>query len=261
MGLLITSKANPQIKKAKALLRRSGREKWGQFLVEGVRLTEEAVQSSSVEVVYHTGKLLESSRGESLLNGAREKGISVVECSEQVLGEISDTVTSQGVVAVVSKPHWERNPSGLVVVADELKDPGNMGTLFRTALAAGAAGLILTPGCVDPYNSKVVRASMGGVLKLPHWQMGQVEAVQFLNGVGFQIAVADLVDSQDYFSASFCPNVALVIGNEAHGVSGSFREAAHLRVRIPMFGPMESLNASVAAGILLYEIARQHRAR
>lgn len=256
---MITSKANPQIKKAKSLLRRSGRDKWGQFLVEGVRLTEEAVSGSSVETVYYTAKLLDSSRGKQLLAHARTAGIPTVECSEEVLGEISDTVTTQGVVAVVNKHRWPRRLSGLIVVADELQDPGNLGTLFRTALAAGASGLILTPGCVDPYNSKAVRASMGGVLKLPHWQLDLAATVKVLKEAAFQIAVADLVDSQDYFSVTFGPKVALVIGNEARGPSKLLRDAADLRVRIPLFGPMESLNASVAAGILLYEIARQHR--
>ncbi|MGI6147858.1 MAG: RNA methyltransferase [Firmicutes bacterium] len=256
---MITSKANSQIKKAKALLRRSGREKWGQFLVEGVRLTEEAVGCAAVEVLYYTAKLLDTVRGEELLTAARARGIPIVECSEQVLAEMSDTVTPQGVVAVVNKPAWDFAPTGLIAVADELQDPGNLGTLFRTALAAGAAGLVLTPGCADPYNSKVVRASMGAVLKLPHWEMGVEEIAGMAEAAVFQLVVADLVDSQDYFAVRFAPNVALVIGNEAHGPSARLREKAHVRVKIPLFGPMESLNASVAAGILLYEVARQHR--
>ena len=102
---LITSKANSQIKKAKALLRRSGREKWGQFLVEGVRLTEEAVGCAAVEVLYYTAKLLDTVRGEELLTAARARGIPIVECSEQVLAEMSDTVTPQE-WCVVNKPAW-----------------------------------------------------------------------------------------------------------------------------------------------------------
>lgn len=257
---MITSKANPQIKRAKTLLRRSGREEHRQFLVEGVRLAEEAVCSGAVEVLYYSQKLVDNERGRRLLQASREARVPIVECSEHVIAEISDTVTSQGVVAVVSKPDWECRLSGLVVVADGIQDPGNLGTLFRTALAAGASGLIVTPGCVDPYNPKAVRASMGGVLKLPHWQMSISEAVTALRRGGMQIVTADLVDSQDYFSVRFPANVALVIGSEAHGPSKELREAADLKVRIPLLGPIESLNASVAAGILLYEIARQQLA-
>lgn len=255
---MITSKANPQIKMAKTLLRRSGRDKAGMYLVEGVRLTEEALRACTVETLFYSSRLLDSPRGAALLDEACGRGVEHLECSEQVLSEISDTVTTQGVVAVVKKESWKQTFSGLVVVADEIRDPGNLGTLFRTAVAAGATGIILTPGCVDPYNSKVVRASMGGVFRLPHWEIPADQGVQFLGEAGVDIVVADIVDSQHYFAVEFPANVALVIGNEARGPSPIWSQNAAQRVKIPLYGEMESLNASVAAGILLYEIARQH---
>ena len=255
---VITSKGNPQIKKAKTLLRRSGRDKEGLFLVEGVRLTEEAVSSGLVEVAFYSPKLLESPRGEELLGKVQAAGIQAVACSASVLAEISDTVTSQGVVAVVRKPTWKWELSGLIIVADQIRDPGNLGTLFRTAVAAGAKGMLLTTGCVDPYNNKVVRASMGGIFHLPHAIFGGGQVVKMLQEAGFQIVVADLTDSETYFAAHYAQDVALVIGNEAHGPSSELRQAADVRVKIPLLGEMESLNASVAAGILMYEIVRQH---
>lgn len=255
---MITSKANPQVKKVKTLLRRSGRDKAGLFLVEGVRLTEEALSSDLVEAVYYSPKLLENPRGQELLEAARTAGIQEVACSAPVLEEISDTVTSQGIVAVVRKPSWQWELSGLIIIADQIRDPGNLGTLFRTAVGAGAEGMLLTTGCVDPYNSKVVRASMGGIFRLPHALFDGEQVVQMLKEAGIQIVVADLIDSQTYFAAHYAQNVALVIGSEAHGPSPEFLQAADLKVKIPLVGEMESLNASVAAGILMYEIVRQH---
>ena len=180
------------------------------------------------------------------------------ECTEQVLSELTDTVNSQGVVAIVHKPTWPMKTQGVLLVADEIQDPGNMGTLLRTAVGAGVSGLLVVDGSVDLYNPKVLRASMGAIFHLPHWFFSRDAALELLATSGSTLVVADLVDAKDYWDVAYPQNLAVVIGNEARGVHPEFRDRANLRVKIPLIGPVESLNASVAAGVLLYEILRQN---
>lgn len=254
---LISSKNNEQIKWLKKLRQRKFRDQENAYYVEGVRLTEEAVRSGLVTRLYFTSRLLTSERGERLLKQAQAHNVSIVECTESVFSEIADTVNTQGVLAVVKKQGWPLTLEGLLVVADEIQDPGNMGTLCRTAAAAGASGIIVTTGSVDPYNPKAVRSSMGGIFHLPVWLIDAAEAVQALQKNNVPIVAADLEQAVDYFSVTFPETMALVIGNEARGVSELMRANAQMRVKIPLLGAVESLNASVAAGILLYEIVRQ----
>ncbi|NLJ75068.1 MAG: RNA methyltransferase [Firmicutes bacterium] len=254
---LITSKNNDQIKWIKKLNQRKFRVQERAYYVEGVRLTEEAVCSGSATSLFFTSRLLSTKRGKNLLERAQAQGVRLTECTESVFSEITDTVNSQGVLAIVRKRHWPFVLKGLLVVADEIQDPGNMGTLCRTAVAAGASGLIVTSGSVDPYNPKAVRSSMGGILHLPIWSMDGEEAVQVLEENNVPIIAADLEQAVDCFNASFPQTLALVVGNEARGVSELMLTHAQMRVKIPLLGPVESLNASVAAGILLYEIVRQ----
>ncbi|HHY09675.1 MAG TPA: RNA methyltransferase [Firmicutes bacterium] len=255
----ITARTNEQVKLVKRLQRRKHREQTGLFSIEGVRIVEEALPTGLIRTLFFSPKLLESGRGESLLKKALAADFPVYECTEDVLGEMSQAVSAQGVLAVVEKPKWEFVPKGLFVVADEIQDPGNMGALIRTSLAAGAAGLIVTEGSVDLYNPKVIRATMGAVFYLPHWLYRRKEAVKVLKEGGIPIVAADLVNAKDYYTVRYPQNMAVVIGNEARGVNRLFLKEASDTVKIPLIGPVESLNASVAAGILLYEILRQQR--
>ncbi len=254
----ITSRQNEQIKWAKRLQNKKYRDQERLFCLEGVRIVEEALAIGLVQSLFFTERLLTTPRGQELLNQAQKLDISLWECTEQVLSELTDTVSSQGVVAIVGKPIWPLHPQGLLLVADEIQDPGNMGTLLRTAVGAGVQGLLVVDGCVDLYNPKVLRSSMGAILHLPHWFLSRDAILQLVASKRIALVVADLVDAEDYWAVSYPLNLAVVIGNEARGVHPSFRKHADLRVRIPLAGPVESLNASVAAGVLLYEILRQN---
>lgn len=257
-GVKIASRQNERIREAKKLSQKKYRDQRGRLLVEGVRLVEEALAASLVEQLFFTERLLASPRGQALVQWAQNGAVEAWECSEAALGELTDTVTSQGVVAVAHKPSWPVAIQGVVVIADEIQDPGNLGTLLRTAAAVGAQGLFVVKGSVDPYSPKVLRASMGAVFQLPHWLVEREELLRQLRKSQTSIVVADLQDADSFWNVTYPPQLAVVIGNEGRGVHPSFREQADLVVRIPLLGQVESLNASVAAGVLLYEILRQH---
>ena len=258
-GMKIVSRQNERIREAKKLAQKKYRDQMGLFVAEGVRLVEEALEASLVEQLFFAQRLLSSSRGQDLVQRAQARAVQVWECTDAVLSELTDTVHSQGVAAVVRKPSWPPPSCGMVVIADEIQDPGNMGALLRTAAAAGAQGLLVVKGSVDVYSPKVLRASMGAVFHLPHWMMERREVLEFLGSRETALVVADLEDAEDFWAVTYPRDLAVVIGNEGRGGHPSFRERADLVVRIPLAGQVESLNASVAAGVLLYEILRQHR--
>lgn len=258
-GDAITSRQNDRIRETKQLQQRKFRDQRGLFYLEGVRIVEEALATSLVETVFFTSRLTDTPRGEELVEKARLQGVSTFHCHESVLAELTDTVQSQGVVAVVKKPAWSPFCAGVMLIADEIQDPGNMGTLLRTAVGAGVSGLFVIEGSVDLYNPKVLRSSMGAIFHLPHWLTTRQEVLNLIKANSQTLVIADLANSENYWDIKYPRNVAVVIGNEARGVHQNFREEAPLRVRIPLVGPVESLNAPVAAGVLLYEILRQQK--
>lgn len=256
---IIQSRQNARIKDIRRLQQKKYRDQASLFCLEGVRLVEEALDTHLVEGLYFTERLLSLSRGANLVSQAEKQGVLVFQCAESVLSELTDTVNSQGVIAVAKKPTWSVVSEGLILVADEIQDPGNMGALMRTAVGAGVKGLFVVEGSVDLYNPKVLRSSMGAIFHLPHWFYSRQQILDLLNQTQSTLVVADLMDAADYWTVSYPQNLAVVIGNEARGVHESFCEKAALRVQIPLMGAVESLNASVAAGVLLYEILRQRR--
>jgi len=143
------------------------------------------------------------------------------------------------------------------MVANRLRDPGNLGTLIRLADAAGATAVVVTAGSVDPYNPKVVRATMGSIFHLPIGHVPSAEAITVLQRHGVRVLAADQRGAVDYREADFRPPVALVVGNEGEGLDPQWAAAATVRIRIPIYGRAESLNVAVAAGVLLYEARRQ----
>lgn len=256
---IITSRHNERIRDAKRLQQKKYRDLMGLFCLEGVRVVEEALATPYVEHLFFTQRLTESPRGSELVAWAEAKGVLTWQCSEGVLSELTDTVKSQGVVALVRKPTWPLICAGFLLIADEIQDPGNMGTLLRTAVGAGVEGLFVVEGSVDLYNPKVLRSSMGAIFHLPHWVLKRSQVIDLLRDNNSTLVIADLVEAEEYWSVSYPQNLAIVIGNEARGIHEKFRDKANIRVQIPLVGAVESLNAPVAAGVLLYEILRQRR--
>ncbi|MCK9905429.1 RNA methyltransferase, partial [Frankia sp. Cpl3] len=263
----ITSLQNPQIKRLQQLLERKGREASQTFLVEGVHLVEEALLSDSdvLTLVYDMERGIDSVC-ERALQTRGEQGIRLIAASAAVMAKLSETKSPQGIVAEVTqrKHVWEdwleqqKEQNFLVLLLDELQDPGNLGTIMRTAEAAGVDALVLGNGSVDLYNGKVVRSTMGALFRLPIFVTSLETAVQQLKEIGSRILVTTLSgQSVAYDEADYQGSVGIVIGNEARGVSSQLIAKASQSVHIPLYGKAESLNAAVAAGIMVYEARRQ----
>jgi TrmH family RNA methyltransferase len=253
---MITSTSNPRVKWVRALQsKRHAREEERAFVIEGVRLAREVVAAGlPVRLVLHTESL--DARGRGLANSLARLGAEVETVSEAVLAACSDTETPPGLLAVLPMPELALpDPLTLALVADGLADPGNLGTLLRTASAAGVQVLFLTEGTVDAFNPKVVRGAMGAHLRLPIVSVPASELPQRL--AGLRVWLAEARQGEPYDRVDWRPPSALVIGGEARGPQDSARALSPSLVHIPMQAGSESLNAAVAAAVILFEIARQ----
>jgi len=255
---MITSTSNSKVRLARALHRRRYRYTERRFLVEGVRLLEEVVKAGiSPAFILYTDELLDSQRGQTLLRDLRHLTDDVHQVTDQVLQAAADTVTPQGILAVVPFPELPAPPNPtLSLVIDGVHDPGNLGTLLRTADAAGVDHVILAPGAVDPYNPKVVRAGMGAHFRLPMTVAKDWPAIAPLV-TARSVWLADAAARRAYYDVDWTPPSALIIGGEAHGAGPEARRLATGRIAIPMAGAAESLNAAVAASVILFEARRQ----
>lgn len=264
----ITSVQNPLVKRLQLLLERKGREESGSYLVEGAHLVEEALKSGAdvTTVLYDSERELNSACRQALTN--LRPDVHVVAASEAVLAKLSETKSPQGIVAVVKKNQqdWEEwieqliqaKPDVLLLFLDEIQDPGNLGTILRTAEAAGVDGVVLGRGSVDLYNGKVVRATMGALFRLPVFTQALPITADQWRGKGGRLLCSTLREnSRSYDSVDYSGKVALVIGNEGRGVSEEMIARADELVHIPIYGQAESLNAAVAAGLLVYEARRK----
>jgi RNA methyltransferase, TrmH family len=271
----ITSKQNPLIRRFRRV--RAGDERHLVF-IEGIRLIEDALGAGAhFESVAYSTTLESSERGRHLqdrLLTVRCRGAFV---PQQVLEFMADTESPQGVVALVSRPFYELSDifteaPALILIADGLQDPGNLGTLIRTAEAAGASGILTTRNTVDPFNLKASRASMGSVFRLPTVTgLGREEIVTACQKQGVKIIATrsqskpkalleDVTKAQaihHYTEIDLTTPVAFVLGREASGVSEEIFGQADSFVHIPMADTVESLNVAAAATVLLYETARQ----
>ncbi len=253
---MITSLANEKVKLARSLHRRRGREKERLFIAEGVRLCEEAVRAGGIPaLLFYTPEVAAEERVKRLLQAFADVGRRGVAVSEEVMRAISDTKTPQGLLAIL--PIWEEPPKeGLLLIVDRLRDPGNLGTIFRSAWAAGVGQVVTTKGTVDIYSPKVVRGAMGAHFHLalaPDKRWKEIEPLLEER----QVLLAEARGEVAYHEVDWSRSSTLVIGGEAEGASEEANRLAHKRVYIPMPGGAESLNAAVAASIILFEAARQ----
>ena len=273
---MITSNQNSKIKLVRALLGRSKeRREAGAFVVEGVRLVEEAVKGNwKFEFALFDETLGE--RGKLQVEGLRLKGVEVEEVSASVMKSISETETPQGILAVLEFT----NPStssgqglpipqspNFILIPDQIRDPGNLGTLLRSAAASGVQAVLIPPETTDAFAPKVLRSGMGAHFKLPIHSMSweEIEKVVKPEGValsgeavskGLNVYVADM-DGHSYWETDLSKPIALIVGNEAEGVSESARKLANGKISIPMSDGTESLNAGVAGSVLMFEVMRQ----
>jgi TrmH family RNA methyltransferase len=247
------------------LHRRRGRERRGLALAEGVRLVEEALAAGiSIRGAAVSPALETTTRGKALKAALSERSIRLEEVTDADLETLADTEHPQGVAAVIEPKRWTLEDIRLVsgttlLVLDGVQDPGNVGTMLRTALGFGATGVVALKGTADLSNPKVIRSGMGASFRLPSVPASPDEFVAWSRLQRAQIWVADVSgESPDRWaprSADRAP-VALVVGNEGAGVSPPLQAAADRRIAIPLARGVESLNVAVAAGILLYEVTR-----
>jgi TrmH family RNA methyltransferase len=241
------------------LHQRKGRERRGLALAEGVRLVEEALAAGVVIRAAVLAPALEASpRGAALASALRARAARVEETDDRALAALAATEHPQGVLAVIEPRTWtldDIRPSRAVLVLDAVQDPGNVGTMLRTAWALGADGAVARPGTADLTNPKVLRASMGASFRLPALVAGPEEALDWLRRHGLVVWVA-AGDGEPVQRARPAGPVALVVGNEGAGVGPALAALAARRVTVPLRQGAESLNVGVAAGILLYEVLR-----
>lgn len=248
---VITSRENSTYKKTAKLLRKKSRDETGQFLLEGIKPLRDALEMGlMIEKIFACyGK-----EPEDWIPGEK-----LVFLERDLFEALSDTVHSQGIIAVVKRPRISGSDlmeaaKGPLIVLDQLRDPGNAGTIVRTAEAAGFCGILATAGTVDLYAPKVVRSAAGSLLRMPVLtDLRPEHLTELLREHGRKLVVTALEGARNCFEADLPRDAALVIGNEGSGVSSELLQAADLRVKIPMDGKIESLNAAVAAGILMYQ--------
>jgi TrmH family RNA methyltransferase len=258
---MITSVHNPKIQWVRRLQSRSRERHESQaFVVEGVRLVEEALHAGwQPSLVLYDSNLNE--RGMEVVQGFAGRGASVEEASPDVLQAASDTETPQGLMAVLPLPTTIL-PAQLdfVFIPDGVKDPGNLGSMLRSAASAGVDAILVPEATVDVYAPKVLRAAMGAHFRLPIVVTSWLEMGDILQRSGLRVYLAAAGSGTIYSQADFrCP-LAMVVGGEARGASSFAAGVAAELVHIPMPGGMESLNAAIAAALLLFEVVRQRRA-
>jgi TrmH family RNA methyltransferase len=259
---LITSRGNPLFRRF--LAQKTGREDT-LCLLEGPKLIEEAL-ASGIEIVEAAASPRgeANERGPHVLAALRERGVALGRLHDDLVSALSPARTSQGLVALARRPLFEEEAlfrgAPLIVVAAGIQDPGNLGGLLRTAEAAGATGAFLTAGTADPFAWKALRGSMGSAFRLPQVRgLDGTEIVRRLRSRGVLVFATAADGEHSYERADLRGPAALVFGNEGGGLTGEMAGAADHWLSIPMHGRAESLNVGVAAGVLLFEAARQRR--
>ena len=256
----LTAVNNPQVKAAAELKQKKYRLERGLFLAEGLRTVEEAVAYKAVVSIFYTA--IEDDRTRAVLEEAAAQQVKLTCVSDTVLKKIADTETPQGIIAVCKMQPVALDDllaSGkMLLVLDRVGDPGNVGTMLRTADAAGIGGVVLLKGSVDAYAPKTVRSSMGSLFHVPVLAgVGETAFIESAHNAGYELLVTCLDGADNLYKADLHGRLAFVMGNEANGVSAGLLEAADKRVFIPMAGRAESLNVAMAAGIVMFEALRR----
>lgn len=254
----ITSRNNKLIKDIISLNRKKGRQKHNSFIIEGIKTIEEAIESHyPLKHIVYTDYLLENQEGKNLF-GKIEKRENLIYVPRNLFKEISDTESPQGIIGISNiisrdiEEIYELENKSLLFL-DALQDPGNMGTIIRTADAFSIGGIIIREGSVDPYNPKVIRATMGSIFRVPLYFTDGIEELKNLKSKGVKIYSTSLDGSMPIYKADFKEDFILSIGNESSGVSKEVLSLSNKLIKIPMTGKTESLNAAVAASIIMYE--------
>ncbi|MDQ4124890.1 MAG: RNA methyltransferase [Actinomycetota bacterium] len=264
---LISSPSNPLLKRIRKLRQRKHRAAAGELFAEGIAPVWQAAESgAALEVVVTAPELLTSERAGSLVESLRDRGVEVVAVTAAAFESVAERENPSGLGAIVSVPEHRLadlslGPEALVVALDEIGNPGNLGTVVRTADAAGAAAVVVAGAAADPWHPGAVKASMGTVFKTPVVTASLDEVLTWARDAGLEIVATSAHGDVDHWTADYPERCLLLFGSEATGLSTETLAAADLVVRIPQKGAASSLNLAVAAGIVIYEAAKPRLSR
>ena len=254
---MITSTSNNKIKNlSKCMKNARERRKQGVFVVEGIRMFSEIPREVHVET-YATESFYE--KHQELFAGIRYELV-----SDHIMESVADTKTPQGVLSIVKQLQYSveevcsgNNP--LIMALENIQDPGNLGTILRTAEGAGVTGILMSADTVDVYNPKVVRSTMGSIFRIPFCYVENLtNCIQELNGRGYATYSAHL-QGETFYDYDYCKSTIFCIGNEGNGLTDELSQTTKYKIKIPMMGKVESLNAATASTVLMYEAMRQRR--
>lgn len=259
---MITSTSNSQVKQVVALTKKAkARRESGLFLVEGEKMFSELPRERLDRVYVSESFLRQQGEGaEALLAGCRHEIV-----TDEVMRVMSDTQTPQGILALCRQFSYSLSDilgkeQMHLAILETIQDPGNLGTILRAGEGAGVTGVIMNRTTADIYNPKVIRSTMGSIYRVPFFYTDDLEeTIKQVKEAGVRLFAAHLKGERSYDEEDYTGNTGFLIGNEANGLSPETADAADCYIKIPMLGQVESLNAAVAASILMYETARQRR--
>lgn len=257
--MLITSKDNETIKHIRKLKEKKYRDEYGEYIVEGIKLINEAIEEKqNVKTI-----IVCDNCNKEALNQNSMYEVAKLDCiyvDEKVFNTITEVKNPQGILAVVEKQNKEKQINfneDIIVVLDDIQDPGNLGTILRTVDSVGLSQIIVSKKSGDIYNSKVVRSTMGAIFRLNVIESENLNStIKEIKKRKFNIISTSLNTDKSLYDITLNKSV-IVIGNEANGVSKEIQDLSDIKIKIPMLGKTESLNASVATGVVLYEYVRQ----
>lgn len=263
---MITSTSNAKIKRIVQLRKKKkARDAEGVFLVEGIRMFREIPEKLLQEI--YISESCEGKEGKEIRRRASACGIRPELVSDGVFAYLSDTQTPQGILCVVGQLSYSLEEVAdascpHMLVLDRLQDPGNVGTILRTAEGAGVTGILLDGECADIYNPKTIRSTMGSVFRMPFYYIQDLEeGIRYLKKRGICTYAAHLEGKRAYDEEDYRKPCAFLIGNEGNGLRPEIADLADTYIRIPMAGEVESLNAAIASAVLMFEAGRQRRSR
>ncbi len=261
----VTSKENSLVKQLRALSDAKHRKKERAFLIEGVKMVEEALRDRSGVRMVVAAPSLTRHHGRGIVKLADAVGADILWISERLMDQLSESKTPQPVMAVVElREHSEEvllsRPAELIVLCHQVQDPGNLGTIIRTAEAAGASGVALSANTADPHNAKSVRASMGSILRVPVVRTGAVPLfLKKCREREYQIVALTTGGESTHFDLDLKRSTVVIVGQEGAGLPDELLKDVDFRVRIPLAETIDSLNVATAAAVVLYEAVRQRR--
>lgn len=255
--ITIESKSNSLFKDLKKLKdKKKYREEKKQYIIEGFRFVKEAIKANvCLESIIITEGFY--SKEKDFIDSINEQGLKIIIMSKILLNELCDTENPQGIIAVVHINDKVLKEGNTVILVDKVQDPGNMGTIIRTAHAVGARGIITTKGTVDIYNDKVLRSSMGSIFYVSVIEDYDLQIVKNLKEEGYRLLVSSLQGENNFFEENLRGDVIIAVGNEGNGVSDEIYDISDIKVKIPMPGHSESLNVAIATSVMMYEKLRQ----